>query len=69
MVQKYKGLFDTSSSSAAELSVTKFTTKDEMNSVTLKSDSDAKQSCLRGHSFERMLMLSLSFRCDQISKC
>jgi hypothetical protein len=69
MVQKYNGLFNTSSSSAAELSVIKFITKEAMNSVTLKSDSDAKQSCLRGHFVERMLMLSLSFRCDQISKC
>ncbi len=68
MVPKYNGLYDTSSSSAAELSVTKFTTKDEMNSVTLKSDSDAKQSCLRGKFVERMLMLSPSFRCDQINK-
>jgi hypothetical protein len=48
------------------LGATKFITNIIMNRVTLKSDSDVKQTHLRSWFVEQMLMLSRSFSCNQV---
>ncbi len=64
------GLLNIFSSLAAALGITKFTSKIFWShfAVLLKSDLDVQQTGLRDWFVEHMLMLSSSFRCNEIYK-